>query len=81
MNTNTTAPTGVVSSTEFDACRTAFVNMMKEENYLAPPWSKTSLRASWAGKQAGFAEHHVQARWQDFRAGWKASNTEGQRAP
>lgn len=74
MNTNTTAPAGVVSSTEFDACRAAFVHLMKKEDELRAHWSKTSLRAHWSGRREGFAEPRVQARWQDFRAGWLASN-------
>lgn len=74
-NPKTTEPTDGASETEFDACRAAFIAMMKKKDEYRPNGSKTSLRANWAGKQAGFAEPRVQANWQDFRAGWLAARS------
>jgi len=51
--------------------RAAFVKMMKDENFYKD--SNHNLKAHWRGKYEGFAYMHVQARWQDFWAGYIAA--------
>lgn len=72
---------GAPSGAEFDACRSAFVAMLRAENNLRSKHMQISTRAHWSGIKAGFAADGVQARWNDFRAGWLASNVRAKGQP
>ena len=81
MTDKTLDPCGSDSSTEFDACRAAFVAKIKDENLYREPWARESIKAHWTGAKGGFASERLNNRWEDFRAGWLASNTEAERQP
>ncbi len=55
-----------------EACRAAFVNMIKDENFYREPGCKASLKAHWTGADGGFSDEWLQRRWKDFEAGWAA---------
>lgn len=62
------------NETDLSQARAAFVAMIKEENFYSD-FSKQSLKQHWNGATSGFADHMVQSRWKDFRAGWQAAKT------
>lgn len=56
--------------------RTAFVTMIKAEDYVTDRHFRTILKSHWAGQARGFSDQQTQQRYQDFIAGWKAAQTE-----
>ena len=62
-----------MNAQQFEACRVAFVTLVKDENSTKEGWCKSSLKQHWSGAKNGFADHSVNRRFNDFKDGYNAA--------